>query len=75
MLKISVEDGVISTTAIINFQRHVRIICSYDMDLDGFYDILYIDDKNNVGFFLFSFIYFTMMILIISLFLLPRLIL
>jgi hypothetical protein len=48
LFKIIIEDGVITTTAIINFQRHVKILCSYDMDVDGFYDILYIDEKNNV---------------------------
>ncbi len=49
MFKITIENSVITTTAIINFQKHVTIICSYDMNIDGFYDILYIDSKNNVS--------------------------
>jgi hypothetical protein len=48
LLKINIIDKKIDNIAFINFQKHVRIICAYDMDVDGFLDILYIDDKNNL---------------------------
>jgi hypothetical protein len=38
----------VDNIAYINFQKHVKIIAAYDMDVDGYLDILYIDDKNNV---------------------------
>jgi hypothetical protein len=51
LLKIIIENDEITNTAVINFQKNVRIICSYDMDNDGYYDILYLDNKNNVFFY------------------------
>ena len=51
LLKIIIENDEITNKAVINFQKHVRIICSYDMDNDGFYDILYLDNKNNVFYY------------------------
>jgi hypothetical protein len=54
LLKIDIIDKKVDNIAFINFQKHVRIICAYDMDVDGFLDILYIDDKNNVKLYILT---------------------